>query len=94
MPRGVGIYLLAVIEGTAHVSRHGITARVALRLTSHGASLEQPVRFPTGRELGARPLLLTTPVVARRVETKILLRRRGENRREGVLDGERLRWHG
>ena len=35
--------LLAVIEGTAHVTRHGITARVALRLTSHGASLEQPV---------------------------------------------------
>ena len=88
------IYLLAVIEGTVHVTRHGITARVALRLTSHGASLEQPVRFPTGRELGARPLLLTTPVVARRGETKILLRRRGENRREGVLGGERLRWHG
>ena len=86
MPRGVGIYLLAVIEGTAHVSRHGITARVALRLTSHGASLEQPVRFPTGRELGARPLLLTTPVA--RVETKMLLRRRGEHRREGVLGGE------
>ena len=85
--------LLAVIEGTAHVTRHGITARVALRLTSHGASLEQPVRFPAGRELGVRPLLLTTPV-ARRVETKMLLRRRGEHRREGVLGGERLRRHG
>ena len=74
------IYLLAVIEGTAHVTRHGITARVSLSLTSHGASLEQPVRFPAGRELGVRPLLLTTPVVARRG--------RGEHRREGVLGGE------
>ena len=82
--------LLTIIQCTAHITRHGIAARIALRLIRHWAPLEQHVRFLTGWELDVvRPLMI--PVA--RAENS-MLRRRWENWRHGVRDGKWLRWHG
>ena len=80
-PLGLHLSLLAIVQCAAHVTRYGITARVALRLVRHGAPLKQPVRFLTGRQLDVIMLVAQAA------------RRRRENRREGLRGDVCLRWH-